>query len=107
MPLAHTSARVLEFESLRELLRGYIRSPMLEERIVEYIAAPALGNRSGGLGAIALAVRLARHRAVAERRRARQVDRPQQPVVQPQMQHDGIVLREDLRPIPAIFMPWR
>src|ERR1700758_3762704 len=27
-PLTHTSARVLEFESLRELLRGYTSSPL-------------------------------------------------------------------------------
>jgi DNA mismatch repair protein MutS2 len=28
MPLTHTSARVLEFESLRDLLRGYVSSPL-------------------------------------------------------------------------------
>ena len=31
--LAHTSARVLEFESLRELLRGYASSPLGQNRI--------------------------------------------------------------------------
>jgi DNA mismatch repair protein MutS2 len=33
MPLAHTSARVLEFESLRDLLRGYVSSPLGGGRI--------------------------------------------------------------------------
>ena len=32
--LTHSSARVLEFESLRELLRGYASSPLGQERIV-------------------------------------------------------------------------
>ena len=32
-PLLHTSARVLEFESLRELLRGYASSPLGQARI--------------------------------------------------------------------------
>jgi DNA mismatch repair protein MutS2 len=33
MPLAHTSARVLEFESLRDLLRAYVSSPLGGGRI--------------------------------------------------------------------------
>lgn len=33
MPLTHTSARVLEFESLRGLLRAYVCSPLGEERL--------------------------------------------------------------------------
>ena len=32
--LAHTSARVLEFESLRELLRGYASSPLGQNRVI-------------------------------------------------------------------------
>jgi fructokinase len=44
---------------VRELNRGYIHSPMLAERIDEYILPPALGNRSGALGAIAMAIELA------------------------------------------------
>ncbi len=40
------------------LLRGYIPSSMLAQHIDEYIQPPVLGNRSGGLGAIALAIRL-------------------------------------------------
>jgi fructokinase len=38
------------------LLNGYINSPMVSERIDEYVVAPALGNRSGVLGAIAMAI---------------------------------------------------
>jgi DNA mismatch repair protein MutS2 len=33
MPLTHTSARVLEFEPLRALLRGYVSSPLGEGRL--------------------------------------------------------------------------
>ncbi len=33
MPLAHTSAGVLEFESLRDLLRGYTSSPLGAQRV--------------------------------------------------------------------------
>jgi fructokinase len=45
---------------VRVFLRGYIRSPLLAEGINEYICPPALGHRSGGLGAMALATRLVR-----------------------------------------------
>jgi len=38
-----------------ELLNGYVRAPALNEGLKEYIVTPALGNRSGVLGAIALA----------------------------------------------------
>src|SRR6266852_7407997 len=34
-PLIHTSARVLEFESLRELLRGYASSPLGQQRTAD------------------------------------------------------------------------
>ena len=34
-PLPHVSARVLEFESFRDLLRGYASSPLGQERIAE------------------------------------------------------------------------
>jgi fructokinase len=44
---------------VRQFLNGYLRSSMLMERIDEYILPPALGNRSGGLGAIAMATLLA------------------------------------------------
>jgi fructokinase len=40
-------------------LNGYIVSDMILKRIDEYIVPPALGNRSGRLGAIALAQQMA------------------------------------------------
>ena len=40
---------------VREMLGGYVRAPEVTERIDEYVVAPALGRKSGVLGAIALA----------------------------------------------------
>ena len=40
---------------VKEFMNGYVQSPMLLNRIQDYILPPALGNRSGGLGAIAMA----------------------------------------------------
>ncbi|MFC2046491.1 ROK family protein [Chloroflexota bacterium] len=40
---------------VQELLNGYLHVPMILEQIDDYIVAPALGNRAGVLGAIALA----------------------------------------------------
>lgn len=40
-----------------ELLAGYLLSPWILDRIDELIVAPTLGDRSGGLGAIALSMR--------------------------------------------------
>jgi fructokinase len=40
---------------VRQLINGYVQSPMVLDRIDEYVLPPALGNRSGGLGAIAMA----------------------------------------------------
>lgn len=42
-------------ERVRALLNGYIQSPQILEHIDEYIVPPALGDRAGVLGAIALA----------------------------------------------------
>jgi fructokinase len=39
----------------KELINGYIQSPVILENIETYIVNPGLGNRSGMLGAIALA----------------------------------------------------
>lgn len=39
----------------RDYLNGYIQSPVILENIESYIVSPGLGNRSGILGAIALA----------------------------------------------------
>ena len=43
---------------VKQLLNGYIQSKMLIDRMEDYILAPTLGNRSGGLGAIAMARKL-------------------------------------------------
>ena len=40
---------------VRELLNGYVIHPSLLTDIHNYIVPPALGSRSGSLGAIALA----------------------------------------------------
>lgn len=44
---------------VKQFMNGYIQSSLLLERIENYILPPALGNRSGGLGAIAMATVLA------------------------------------------------
>ncbi len=41
-----------------ELLNGYVQSPSILRKIESYIVPPGLGNRSGGLGAIAMAQQL-------------------------------------------------
>jgi fructokinase len=50
------------YESVRRKVRqhnnGYIQSSMILDRLDKYIVPPSLGNRSGGLGAIAMAVDL-------------------------------------------------
>jgi fructokinase len=46
---------------VRELLNGYVQSPAILEHIDDYIVPPGLGVRSGSLGAIALAMRLAQN----------------------------------------------
>jgi fructokinase len=42
-------------ERLRELAGGYLRTPLLQTRVQDYLVAPQLGDRAGVLGAIALA----------------------------------------------------
>jgi fructokinase len=49
-------------QELVELLAGYLDSPLLGERIEEYVVAPGLGDRAGVLGAIALAQEAGRRR---------------------------------------------
>jgi len=59
---------VMEVESLfprvrarlRELLNGYVQHPAIVDDIDGYVVPPALGNRAGMLGGIALAQRAAR-----------------------------------------------
>jgi fructokinase len=43
---------------VKQLINGYIELPLVTHRIDEYILPPVLGNRSGGLGAIAMARQL-------------------------------------------------
>jgi len=43
---------------VRELLNGYVSSKEILAEIEDYIVAPALGNQSGSLGAIALAMQM-------------------------------------------------
>jgi fructokinase len=49
---------------VRQRINGYIQSPMLMDRIDDYIVSPALGNRSGGLGAIAMASMLVQKQGI-------------------------------------------
>jgi len=42
-PLAHTSARVLEFEPLRDLLRGYTSSPLGAKRVATLVPSSDVG----------------------------------------------------------------
>lgn len=44
---------------VKSLLNGYLDSAVLRDHMDEYIIPPALGSRSGGLGAIAMARKLA------------------------------------------------
>jgi fructokinase len=44
---------------VRSLLAGYVQSPAITDNIAEYIVPPGLGDRSGVLGAMALAERAA------------------------------------------------
>jgi fructokinase len=41
-----------------QLLNNYVQSPRILENIESYIVPPGLGNRSGGLGALAMAQQL-------------------------------------------------
>ena len=40
---------------VKKFMNGYVQSPVLLDEVENYILLPALGNRSGGLGAIAMA----------------------------------------------------
>ena len=43
---------------VREMLNGYVASKSVMEHIDDYIVPPGLGNQSGSLGAIALAMQI-------------------------------------------------
>ena len=53
-PGLHAAVR----KKVQEILDGYIHTPFVLEKIDEYIVPPALGSRSGGLGAMALAMKI-------------------------------------------------
>ncbi|HZU59526.1 MAG TPA: ROK family protein [Solirubrobacteraceae bacterium] len=53
--MAHGGLLGLVSDRLRQLVGGYLRTPLLSERIEEYLVRPQLGDRAGVLGAIALA----------------------------------------------------
>jgi fructokinase len=52
-PGLHQAARL----KVQQLINGYVHSDMVLDRINEYILPPTLGNRSGVLGAIAMAIK--------------------------------------------------
>ncbi len=55
----HPGLHDMVHSKVQQHLNGYVQSPMVLERIGDYIVPPALGNRSGVLGAIAMARELA------------------------------------------------
>jgi len=56
--LQHPGLIDLVRQQVIELLNGYVQSDWLSSRIEEYITCPGLGNRSGVLGAVAMAMSL-------------------------------------------------
>lgn len=56
----HPGLHDLVRQKVREYNNGYIQSPAILDKIETYIVPPTLGNRSGGLGAIAMAVNVSR-----------------------------------------------
>ena len=56
--MGHSALFPVIRRKVRELLNGYIHSPVMAGTLDEYIVPPALGKRSGILGAMALAKRL-------------------------------------------------
>jgi fructokinase len=54
--MQHESLFPLVRRKVQQFLNGYVHSPQIIENIDQYIVPPALGNRSGVLGAIALAM---------------------------------------------------
>jgi fructokinase len=59
--MSHAPLFPLVLRNVQELLQGYVQSPSILRDIERYIVPPGLGNRSGVLGAFALAQQLARN----------------------------------------------
>ena len=53
---AHPGLHISIHQQVRQLINGYVNSPMVLEKIDSYIIPPTLGTRSGVLGAIAMAI---------------------------------------------------
>lgn len=53
--MSHPGLLARVSERLRQLVGGYLSTPLLGERVQDYLVAPQLGDRAGVLGAIALA----------------------------------------------------
>jgi fructokinase len=56
----HPGLHAAVCQKVKHHLNGYIQSQMILQKIDDYIVPPTLGNRSGGLGAIAMGIDLAR-----------------------------------------------
>lgn len=54
--MEHHGLRTMVGSRLRELVGGYLDTPLLGDEVTSYLVAPALGDRAGVLGAIALAI---------------------------------------------------
>jgi fructokinase len=61
--MSHPQLLPMVLENVRQLLNNYVQSPAVLAKIDEYIVAPGLGNRSGVLGAFALAEQASRSAA--------------------------------------------
>ena len=55
----HTGLHETVCCKVQQRLNGYVQSPIVLKEIKDYIVAPSLGNRSGVLGAIAMAIDMA------------------------------------------------
>ncbi len=55
----HAGLHAAVRSKVQQALNGYIQSPMILERIEDYIVPPSMGKQAGVLGAIAMAIALA------------------------------------------------
>ncbi len=54
--MQHPRLHEMVRRKVQEILNGYVQSPTLLDKIEDYIIQPTLGNRSGVMGALALAI---------------------------------------------------